>query len=136
MYNISEYNINTPKQTGWICPKCGRVMAPTTVECIYCNRESEYRLEYRADTATIYTGTPPINNVVTTSCNDSAQSTCECDKKSCAVNDTIDTIEPMIMIRKLDKDGNLVDEKNMTREELKKMDSILERVLGDLANTL
>ena len=65
-----------------------------------------------------------------------AQSTCECNKKSCAVNDTIDTIEPMIMIRKLDKDGNLVDEKNMTREELEKMDSILERVLGDLANTL
>ena len=31
---------------------------------------------------------------------------------------------------------NLVDEKNMTREELKNMDSILERVLGDLVNTL
>ena len=132
MYNVSEYNINTPKQTGWICPKCGRVMAPTTVECIYCNRESEYR----ADIPTINTGTALINNVVTTSCNDSAQSTYECDKKSYAVNDTIDTIEPMIMIRKLDKDGNLVDEKNMTREELKNMDSILERVLGDLANTL
>ena len=135
MYNVSEYNINTPKQTGWICPKCGRVMAPTTVECIYCNRKPEYR----ADIATTYTGTPQLNNVVTTSRNDSAQSTCECDKKSCAVNDTIatiDTIEPMIMIRKLDKDGNLVDEKNMTKEELKKMDSILERVLGDLVNTL
>ena len=132
MYNVSEYNINTPKQTGWICPKCGRVMAPTTVECIYCNRESEDKV----DTIINYTGTPQLNNVVTTSYNGSAQSTCECDKKSCAVNDTIDTIEPMIMIRKLDKDGNLVDEKNMTREELKKMDSILERVLGDLVNTL
>ena len=130
MYNVSEYNIL--KQAGWICPIFGRVMAPTMVECIYCNRESENR----TDTATINTGTAPSSGVVTTSYNGSAQSTCECDKKSCAVNDTIDTIEPMIMIRKLDKDGNLVDEKNMTREELKKMDSILERVLGDLANTL
>lgn len=130
MYNVPEYNIS--KQTGWICPKCGRVMAPTTVECIYCNRKSEDKV----DIATINTRTPQLNNVVTTSCNDSALSTCECDKKSCAVNDTINTIEPMIMIRKLDKDGNLVDEKNMTREELKKMDSILERVLGDLADVL
>lgn len=127
MYNVSEYNI--PKQAGWICPICGRVMAPTTVECIYCNRESENR----ADIATINTGTAPSTGVVTTSCNDCAPSTCECDNKSCAVNDTI---EPMIMIRKLDKDGNLVDEKNMTKEELEKMDSILERVLGDLVNTL
>lgn len=130
MYNVSEYN--TPKQTGWICPKCGRVMAPFAFECSYCNREPEYR----TDIATINTRTAPINNVVTTSRNDSAQSTCECDKKSYTVNDTIDTIEPMIMITKLDKESNLVDGKNMTRERLEKMDSILERVLGDLANTL
>lgn len=126
MYNVSEYNI--PEQTGWICPKCGRVMAPFAFECSYCNK--------KYDITTINTGTAPINNVVTTAYNGGAQSTCECDKKSYIVNDTVDTIEPMIMIRKLDKDGNLVDEKNMTREELKKMDSILERVLGDLANTL
>ena len=127
MYNISEYNI--PKQAGWICPICGRVMAPTMVECIYCNRESESR----TDTATINTGTAPSTGVVTTSCNDCAPSTCACDKENYHAKDTI---EPMIMIRKLDKDGNLVDKKNMTREELEKMDSILERVLGDLTGIL
>lgn len=30
MYNI-----------GWICPKCGRVIAPTTMECSYCNKNIE-----------------------------------------------------------------------------------------------
>lgn len=24
-------------QTGWICPKCGRVFAPFVSECHYCN---------------------------------------------------------------------------------------------------
>lgn len=24
---------------GWVCPVCGRVLAPTMMECIYCNGE-------------------------------------------------------------------------------------------------
>lgn len=22
---------------GWICPKCGKIFSPTTIECPYCN---------------------------------------------------------------------------------------------------
>ena len=28
------------EQYGWICPKCGRVYAPTQVMCLYCNGET------------------------------------------------------------------------------------------------
>lgn len=126
MYNVSKYNI--PKQAGWICPICGRVMAPTMVECIHCNREPE---------SITNTKIRPIEDVITTSY-DGAQCTCEGNSKEEDKVDYLvkDSIKPSIKIRKLNKDGNLVDEKNMTREELKKIDSILEKVIGDFADVL
>lgn len=27
-------------QKGWVCPKCGRVFAPSVTECQYCNKSS------------------------------------------------------------------------------------------------
>lgn len=40
MYNITEYDM--PKQIGWICPKCGRVMAPFVADCICCNKQQKF----------------------------------------------------------------------------------------------
>ena len=41
---IDSSGINRPKEshypTGWICPKCGRVYAPFTSECPYCNKSN------------------------------------------------------------------------------------------------
>jgi hypothetical protein len=28
-----------PFKTGWICPKCGRVLAPNMPFCLWCNKE-------------------------------------------------------------------------------------------------
>ena len=33
----NDYNFNFFSNKGWTCPKCGRVFAPSIVECIYCN---------------------------------------------------------------------------------------------------
>lgn len=129
MYNVSEYNI--PKQAGWICPICGRVMAPTMIECIYCNKEVTNRDVSDSHT----TDTPVKTSSVTTAHN--THSKCECHKENKNINNVVDTvIEPEVRIRKIDENGNLVDEKNMSKEELRKMDDILEKVLGDLVNTL
>ena len=35
MYDINQ----SLMRTGWVCPKCKRIMAPTMVECIYCNKD-------------------------------------------------------------------------------------------------
>ncbi len=34
-YNLPDDYSFVPQ--GWICPKCGRVMAPNQPTCIYCN---------------------------------------------------------------------------------------------------
>lgn len=36
-----------PAQYGWICPKCGTVMAPWKSECAYCTNHSNLRLLYQ-----------------------------------------------------------------------------------------
>lgn len=33
--NYQNYNFNSPVMYGWICPKCGAVMSPTT-RCVNC----------------------------------------------------------------------------------------------------
>lgn len=40
-------------QTGWVCPKCGRVYSPSTPMCWYCGDEGN------ATVMTSGTGTPP-----------------------------------------------------------------------------
>lgn len=134
MYNREGYNI--PKQAGWICPICGRVMAPTMVECIYCNSKTVIpstktttttnlnRVENETDTTSL----AKEDSGVKTECK------CHKDKRLNEVADSI--IEPTIMIRKIDENGNIVDKENMTKDELKKMDSILETVLGNLIDRL
>ena len=32
----SDYNFPSPVVYGWVCPKCGRVYAPSTSMCCYC----------------------------------------------------------------------------------------------------
>ena len=29
------------KKEPWVCPKCGKVWAPMTVGCLYCNAEKQ-----------------------------------------------------------------------------------------------
>lgn len=36
-----KYYWNT-EPTGWVCPKCGKVYAPSVVECYNCNRGCTY----------------------------------------------------------------------------------------------
>ena len=43
MYN--NYLINS----GWVCPKCGRVYSPSQSYCMYCN---DHRIRYSTTTAT------------------------------------------------------------------------------------
>lgn len=35
MYEINDFSKNI--EYGWVCPKCGRVMAPTVTMCPFCN---------------------------------------------------------------------------------------------------
>lgn len=37
MYEINDFSKD--QQFGWVCPKCGRVMAPQIIECLYCNKQ-------------------------------------------------------------------------------------------------
>lgn len=30
--------------TGWICPKCGRVYAPSCQQCLFCNCEEAFTI--------------------------------------------------------------------------------------------
>jgi uncharacterized OB-fold protein len=32
----NETELKTPKQFGWICPRCGRVYTPWRPKCDYC----------------------------------------------------------------------------------------------------
>lgn len=34
--NFEFYSTHTGNY-GWICPKCGKIFSPTTIECPYCN---------------------------------------------------------------------------------------------------
>lgn len=36
-------------QYGWICPKCGRVYAPTQIICLYCNNETGFTSDKTTD---------------------------------------------------------------------------------------
>ena len=37
----SKHELNpSNRETGWICPKCGRVYAPFVLYCDYCNNKS------------------------------------------------------------------------------------------------
>lgn len=38
---IRNFNIeyNSPKDSGWVCPKCGNVYAPWFPSCTKCNKE-------------------------------------------------------------------------------------------------
>lgn len=134
MYNRVGYNI--PKQAGWICPICGRVMAPIMVECIHCNSKTAIpSIETtmttnpnRVEDTTATTSLAKEDSAIKTECK------CHKDKRLNEVADSI--IEPTVMIRKIDENGNIVDKENMTKDELKKMDSILEAVLGNLIDRL
>ena len=62
MYNPDYINLGP---TGWTCPKCGRVYAPSQPTCLYCNdRRVIYATKatpewiYKENTST----TGPINN--------------------------------------------------------------------------
>lgn len=39
MYEVNDFSKNI--EYGWVCPKCGRVMAPTVNMCPYCNGISD-----------------------------------------------------------------------------------------------
>lgn len=51
-----ENNINYIGQTGWICPKCGRVYSPYTPMCGYCAPKT-----INSSTSTSINNVPPNN---------------------------------------------------------------------------
>lgn len=60
-------------QYGWVCPKCGRVYAPTQEMCLYCNGETTSTLQ--SDSTGVFinpcesnktTGYPPHNDPYST----------------------------------------------------------------------
>jgi len=64
MYNPDYINFGP---TGWTCPKCGRVYAPSQPTCLYCNdRRVIYSTQTSAKPEWIYkddTRTGNINNI-------------------------------------------------------------------------
>jgi len=127
---------------GWECPKCGRVMAPFVTECPNCGKSASVwvdkltttnpnKLENTVTAAPGSFKTEPLVVKTDASCAPSkSESECKCHKDK-RLNEVVDSIiEPTVMIRKIDENGNIVDKENMTKDELKKIDSILETVLG------
>lgn len=50
--------INMPMREGWVCPKCGRVLAPNTMYCLWCcegvtttTTTADYKTEPKTDCA-------------------------------------------------------------------------------------
>ena len=48
-------------QKGWICPKCGRVLAPSTRYCFWCCRDMKESIP-KWDTTPITVGSRMINS--------------------------------------------------------------------------
>ena len=40
-------------QKGWICPKCGRVLAPSTMYCLWCCSDMKESMTIKTTPATI-----------------------------------------------------------------------------------
>ena len=47
-------------QKGWICPKCGRVLAPSTMYCLWCCRDMKESITTTTPTTIPKWDTTPI----------------------------------------------------------------------------
>ena len=45
-------------QKGWICPKCGRVLAPSTMYCLWCCRDMKESITTTGTTIPKWDTTP------------------------------------------------------------------------------
>ena len=128
------------ERMGWECPKCGRVMAPFVTECPNCSKSASVwkgnisvpTTKLDENTFTVQpvlkdTITAPLNGKINLTCKDGALSKSECK------SDKEDKFnESKIKVQKLNDKGKVVEVKDMTKEELKNLDNILEKILGNL----
>lgn len=47
---FTNFNGSMCYQTGWVCPKCGAVMAPWQNSCIYCRPKEYTNVIFTTDT--------------------------------------------------------------------------------------
>lgn len=118
---------------GWECPKCGRVMAPFVTECPNCSKSTSVwadelkKLGHTVEAVDLITkdsGAPSKSE-----CKSKLKSECKCHTED-KVADKFN--ESKIKVLSHDNKGNSVEVKDMTKEELKNLDNILEKILGNL----
>lgn len=54
-------------QTGWVCPKCGAVMAPWQNSCVYCRPKEVTNVLFTTDTLSERTPDEVLRNELTKS---------------------------------------------------------------------
>lgn len=118
---------------GWECPKCGRVMAPFVTECPNCGKltsswaDESKKLGQKVKASDLIiedSGAPSKSEYKS-----KPKSECKCHTED-KVTDKFN--ESKIKVQKLNDKGNVVEVKEMTKEELKNLDNILEKILGNL----
>lgn len=76
---------NKQNNTGWICPKCGRVYSPNTTECPKCNNlkcnnpYSGYEFINKEDNGSIYINKDKLKPYTTSTTSQFPQSEMICD---------------------------------------------------------
>ena len=73
------------EQYGWICPKCGRVYAPTQNMCLYCGKQTDSTQPYIPGQGSIWATTNKTEDYTTTTLNEVSN----CTIKDLDVNTTI-----------------------------------------------
>lgn len=95
---------------GWICPKCGRVMAPHMTECTYCNKNKDMISDINSNYNDNFTTTKVENTNTNTTVSDAMAAIKEC-------KDAISKPNPKAKV--VVKDGdNIVNGKEVECNEL------------------